>query len=75
MWVEKVELTSYGAIQGESIVFSEDKINLVFEPNEYGKTTMATAIWSILFDFALDQKAEDERLTAKYARHPKSGLP
>ena len=59
MWVEKVELTSYGAIQGESIVFSEDKINLVVEPNEYGKTTMATAIWSILFDFALDQKAED----------------
>ena len=75
MWVEKVELTSYGAIQGESIVFSEDKINLVVEPNEYGKTTMATAIWSILFDFALDQKAEDERLTAKDARQPKSGLP
>jgi hypothetical protein len=48
MWVEKVELTSYGAIQGESIVFSEDKINLVVEPNEYGKPR-----WQLLSVYTL----------------------
>jgi uncharacterized protein YhaN len=49
MWVERVELTGYGAIQGESVLFAQEKLNLMVEPNEYGKSTMATAIWSILF--------------------------
>lgn len=75
MWVEKIELTSYGGIAGESIIFSKDKVNLVVEPNEYGKTTMATAIWSILFDFDINQSVDGrtERLTDKEARRPKAG--
>ncbi|HNA74115.1 MAG TPA: AAA family ATPase, partial [Candidatus Obscuribacter sp.] len=75
MWVEKVELTSYGGIQGESVIFSQDKVNLVVEPNEYGKTTMATAIWSILFDFPSEEQDAADRLTSKDARRPKPGQP
>jgi AAA domain len=72
MWVERVELTSFGAITGESILFAQDKVNLVVEPNEYGKSTMATAIWAILFDFPLTENWQDpKRLSNKEARRPK----
>ena len=75
MWVEKVYLKSYGAVQSESVIFSQDKVNLVVEPNEYGKTTMATAIWSILFDFGPEVcDIEEDRLSARDARRPKPGL-
>lgn len=77
MWVERVELTGYGAIQGESVLFAQEKLNLMVEPNEYGKSTMATAIWSILFDFndenqAVGQETADH-LSQREARRPKSG--
>ncbi|MFA7337616.1 MAG: AAA family ATPase [Candidatus Obscuribacterales bacterium] len=77
MWVERVELTGYGGIQGESVLFAQEKLNLMVEPNEYGKSTMATAIWSILFDFndekqALGQETVDH-LSQREARKPKSG--
>lgn len=75
MWVEKVVLESYGGIQDETVVFSQDKLNLVVEPNEYGKTTMATAIWSILFDFPpLRPEAQGISLSDKDARRPKSDI-
>lgn len=80
MWVERVELTAYGGIKGENIIFAQDKLNLVVEPNEYGKSTMATAIWSILFNFSEDDKpvlnqegTEALKLTEKEARRPKDG--
>jgi energy-coupling factor transporter ATP-binding protein EcfA2 len=72
MWVERVELTSYGAISGETVLFAQDKINLVVEPNEYGKSTMATAIWSILFDFPLSEgNINNDKLSTREARRPK----
>jgi uncharacterized protein YhaN len=86
MWVERVELTGYGGIQGESVLFAQDKLNLMVEPNEYGKSTMATAIWSILFDFADPVKSKQQsdnensgdgepagRMTDREARRPKNG--
>jgi hypothetical protein len=81
MWVERVELTGYGGIKGENIIFAQDKLNLVVEPNEYGKSTMATAIWSILFNFPEDEKpvylSHEEnnkplKMTEKEARRPKN---
>ncbi|MBS2005773.1 MAG: AAA family ATPase [Cyanobacteria bacterium SZAS TMP-1] len=77
MWVERIELTNYGGVQGENIIFAQDKLNLVVEPNEYGKSTMATAIWSILYDFPNDMasayQGDEEGLSEKEARRPKKG--
>ena len=83
MWVERVELTGYGAIHGESVLFAQEKLNLMVEPNEYGKSTMATAIWSILFDFNDEKSAplvstdgsdsKSDFLSQREARKPKSG--
>ncbi len=75
MWVERVELTGYGGIQGESVLFAQDKLNLMVEPNEYGKSTMATAIWSVIFDFNPDEilspESENLQLSEREARRPK----
>lgn len=79
MWVERVELTGYGGIQGESVLFAQEKLNLMVEPNEYGKSTMATAIWSILFDFNDDKLSQNygpessDHLSQREARRPKVG--
>jgi DNA repair exonuclease SbcCD ATPase subunit len=75
MWVERIDLTNFGGVQGENIIFVQDKLNLVVEPNEYGKSTMATAIWSILYDFPPDSlsNTDGEGLSEKEARRPKRG--
>ncbi len=78
MWVERVELTGYGGIQGESVLFAQDKLNLMVEPNEYGKSTMATAIWSVIFDFGSEEIAtlaagDATHLSEREARRPKKG--
>jgi DNA repair exonuclease SbcCD ATPase subunit len=77
MWVERIDLTNYGGVQGENIIFVQDKLNLVVEPNEYGKSTMATAIWSILYDFPPEspiiQGIARDGLSEREARRPKKG--
>ncbi|MBU6450902.1 MAG: AAA family ATPase [Cyanobacteria bacterium REEB67] len=74
MWVERIDLTNYAGVQGENIIFAQDKLNLVVEPNEYGKSTMATAIWSILFDYPPDSTLlPTNGLSEKEARRPKNG--
>ena len=74
MWVERIELTNYAGVQGENIIFAQDKLNLVVEPNEYGKSTMATAIWSILYDYPPESSHNPaDGLSDKEARRPKKG--
>lgn len=51
MWIERLELTGFGNVVGEKIDFENDKLNLVVEANEFGKSTIATAVWAALFDF------------------------
>ena len=51
MWIERIELAGFGSVVGEQIDFSSSKLNLLVEANEFGKSTMATAVWAALFDF------------------------
>lgn len=51
MWIERMEIAGFGNIAGEKIEFEDGKLNLVVESNEYGKSTMATAVWAGIFDF------------------------
>lgn len=51
MWIEKITFYGFGGITNEQIAFGPDDINLIVEPNEYGKSTLAEVIWATLFDF------------------------
>ncbi|CAN5403738.1 hypothetical protein BH10CYA1_BH10CYA1_00750 [soil metagenome] len=51
MWIERIDFAGYGNISGEKIEFKDNKLNLVVESNEYGKSTIASAVWAILYDF------------------------
>jgi DNA repair exonuclease SbcCD ATPase subunit len=51
MWIEKITLYGFGGITNEQIEFGSDDVNLIVEPNEYGKSTLAEGIWATLFDF------------------------
>jgi chromosome segregation ATPase len=74
MWIERIDFAGFGSISGEKIEFVGDKLNLVVEPNEYGKSTMATAIWAILYDFPLSQRTNPARMSDREARRPRKGL-
>lgn len=60
MWIERIDFAGYGNISGEKIEFKDNKLNLVVESNEYGKSTIASAVWAILYDFpdSADQASE-----------------
>lgn len=49
MLIENIEYLGFGSIIGEKITFVENKLNLVIEANEYGKSTMAESIWAIIY--------------------------
>jgi hypothetical protein len=51
MWIERIDFAGYGNVSGEKIEFKSNKLNLVVENNEYGKSTIASAVWAILYDF------------------------
>ncbi|MDZ4836652.1 MAG: AAA family ATPase [Candidatus Melainabacteria bacterium] len=51
MWIEKITLYGFGGITNEEIEFGSADVNLIVEPNEYGKSTLAEGIWATLFDF------------------------
>ncbi|HEY9784513.1 MAG TPA: AAA family ATPase [Candidatus Obscuribacterales bacterium] len=58
MWIERMELAGFGNVIGEKIEFENDKLNLLVEANEYGKSTMASAVWAALFDFPQEFTAQ-----------------
>lgn len=75
MWIEQIEFIGFGNIQNQKIDFNDSKLNLVVESNEYGKSTMAEAIWSILYDFPEPQANDSQRLpkemSARDVRRPR----
>ncbi|MBS2002803.1 MAG: AAA family ATPase [Cyanobacteria bacterium SZAS LIN-5] len=61
MWIERIDFAGYGNISGEKIEFKDNKLNLVVESNEYGKSTIASAVWAILYDFPESGEQPSER--------------
>ncbi len=70
MWIERIDFAGYGNISGEKIEFKGNKLNLVVEANEYGKSTIASAVWAILYDFPDHQPEASDRLSEREARRP-----
>src|SRR5271155_2558841 len=73
MWIERLEIIGFGSLAGQKIDFCRDKLNLVVELNEYGKSTIADAIWAVIYDFPTNQKTTDDKLKDRDARKPLSG--
>ena len=61
MLIESVEFLGFGSIVGERVHFDKDRLNLIIEPNQHGKSTMAEAIWAILYGFPSGQEGREER--------------
>lgn len=51
MWIEQLEFIGFGNLTGQRIEFGKNKLSIVVQPNEYGKSTIAEAIWATLFDY------------------------
>lgn len=77
MWIERIYLAGFGSVVGEKIEFEPNKLNLVVEANEFGKSTMATAVLAALFDFPETATAANSAfLSGKYEREgmrPRAG--
>src|SRR5262249_17989158 len=71
MWIERLQIIGFGNLSDCSIEFEPDKINLVVEPNEFGKSTIAEAILALFYDFPQQRKAED-RIKLRDAKKPLS---
>ncbi|HEY9774111.1 MAG TPA: AAA family ATPase [Planktothrix sp.] len=74
MWIDRLDVAGFGKLTGEKIEFKPNKLNLIVEPNDYGKSTIAEAIWATLFDFPRNQRALADRLTLRDAFAPKRSL-
>lgn len=75
MWIERIEFAGFGSLANQKIEFSKSLLNLVVEPNEYGKSTIAEAIWAVLFDYPARSKTTADKLKEREARQPASGGP
>jgi DNA repair exonuclease SbcCD ATPase subunit len=60
MKLRRLLLQSFGCLQGE-FHFSADRANLVLEPNERGKSTLAAAILAGLYGFPPGQRKSESR--------------
>lgn len=61
MLIEKITLVGFGGITNESVDFKADQVNLLIEPNEFGKSTIAECVWATLFDFS--EHSSNKRLS------------
>lgn len=75
MWIERLELIGFGKIAGQAIDFQSGRLNLIVRPNEYGKSTIADAIWAILYGCKPENTSYegDPGCNHKIARQPRSG--
>lgn len=60
MRIRRLLLRSFGCLRGE-FHFSADRINLILEPNEKGKSTLAAAILAALYGFPPGQRRSEGR--------------
>jgi uncharacterized protein YhaN len=49
MKITRIDFEGFGALTNRTIDFDTDKLNLVVEANEFGKSTMVEATWAILY--------------------------
>jgi DNA repair exonuclease SbcCD ATPase subunit len=72
MKIDRLIIDGFGKIRNQQIRFSPDRVNLLVEENEFGKSTIAEAICAALYGFARGRTTQ-EKLAGIEARRPLSG--
>jgi energy-coupling factor transporter ATP-binding protein EcfA2 len=72
MWIERLEFIGFGNLTGQRIEFGRNKLSIVVQPNEYGKSTMTEAMWAMLFDYP-EWNPANGGARPGYERKPLSG--
>lgn len=70
MWIERIDFAGFGKLSGEKIEFKPNKLNLIVEPNDYGKSTIADAVWAVIYDFPRHETIKPGCMSARDARRP-----
>ena len=72
MKIERVIIDGFGKLCNQQIRFASDRVNLMVEDNEFGKSTLAEAILVTLYGFSRERTTAD-KLSGFDARRPLSG--
>lgn len=72
MQIERLEIEGFGNLANVTYEFAPDKLNLILEKNEFGKSTIAQAISAVLYDFRKDRSSED-KLNERERFRPRDG--
>ncbi len=72
MKIQRLKVNGFGSLQGE-FIFSSDRCNLVLEPNESGKSTLAAAILAALYGFPRQRASRENPIKIKEQYRPWRG--
>ena len=74
MKIRRLRIDGFGNLRGD-FIFSSDRCNLILEPNETGKSTLAAAIVAALYGFPRKRATRERPMKMKDQYRPWSGLP
>jgi DNA repair exonuclease SbcCD ATPase subunit len=72
--IRRLIIHGFGNLRGE-FIFSSDRCNLILEPNESGKSTMAAAILAGLYGFPRQRASREKPIKMKDRYRPWGGGP
>ncbi len=73
MKIERIIISGFGKLQNQQVTFAQDRVNLLVEENEFGKSTIAEAICTALYGFPPHERETQRDLTRTEAMRPLSG--
>jgi len=73
MKIEQLAIEGFGKLRNQKVSFVADRLNLMVEDNEFGKSTIADAICTALYGFRARERTTGERLAGIDARRPLEG--
>jgi DNA repair protein SbcC/Rad50 len=74
MKIDRLIVDGFGKLHNQQIRFAPDRVNLLVEENEFGKSTIAEAIFAVLYGFGSGRTTQ-EKLAGIEAKRPLSGGP
>ncbi|HZI94091.1 MAG TPA: AAA family ATPase [Patescibacteria group bacterium] len=74
MRIRRLRVDGFGNLKGD-FIFSSDRCNLILEPNESGKSTLAAAVLAALYGFPRERASRDRPIKLKEQYRPWSGGP
>jgi DNA repair exonuclease SbcCD ATPase subunit len=72
MKIDRIMVDGFGKLCNQQIRFAQDRVNLLVEDNEFGKSTIAEAICAALYGFSRERTTQD-KLSGIDAKRPLSG--